>query len=51
MRAAAGRRFKLTHRVNNHYGSTSGAMSRELCGKWGAFNLDGRVRYCGVNRR
>lgn len=37
LRAAAGSRFRLTHGINTHYGSTSGAMSRELCGKWGTF--------------
>jgi hypothetical protein len=37
LRDAAGNRFKLTHGVNAHYGSTSGAISRELCGRWGTF--------------
>ena len=37
LRAAAGHRFKLKHGVNAHYGSTTGAMSRELCGRWGTF--------------
>lgn len=48
LRVAAGDRFRLTHGINIHYGSTSGAMSRELCGKWGTFTdyLDAKTYDC-----
>ncbi len=39
LRGAAGARFSLTHGVNEHYGSTTGGISRELCGKWGNSHL------------
>lgn len=52
LRDAAGTRFRLTHGLNTHYGSTSGAMSRELCGKWGTFitYLDGKDHDCLPSR-
>lgn len=52
LREAAGSRFALTHGVNKHYGSTSGAMSRELCGKWGTFlnYMDGKPHDCLPSR-
>lgn len=48
LRAIVGTRYKLTHGVNTHYGSTSGAISRELCGQWGTFitYLDGEHHDC-----
>jgi len=52
LRAVSGSRFTLTHGVNRHYGSTSGAMSRELCGKWGTFlsYMDGKPHDCLPSR-
>lgn len=34
---AAGGRFTITHGLSNYHGSTTGAESRELCGKWATF--------------
>jgi len=52
LRNAAGTRFRLTHGVNRHPGSTTGAISRELCGKWGSFRtyLDGKRHDCLPSR-
>src|SRR5262249_23768552 len=48
LRSAAGDRFIFKSGINSHYGSTTGATSRELCGKWGTFvdYLDNRPHDC-----
>lgn len=37
LKAAAAGRFRFSTGTSNHYGSTTGATSRELCGRWATF--------------